>query len=169
MAHFTITEETAAQLERRKDEIEREMDRLREEYQRVTRQLEAIPLFLAEANGISARAEDNVVARESISVQPRSGSLGLNGEAPKNTEEMSLPMKVKLALQRNGRMTPLELRDALMKMGVERERFGATFSYLYTVLGRLEQRGQIQKVRGKFQLPSGVTYQHQPAEGLLRS
>jgi hypothetical protein len=65
-------------------------------------------------------------------------------------------------------MTTMELRDALMKMGVERERFGATFSYLYTVLGRLEQRGQIQKVRGKFQLAPGVTHQYRPDEDLLK-
>ena len=160
MAQFTITEETAAQLERRKDEIEREMARLRDEHQRVLRQLEAIPLFLAEANGATATNTDVVV-------QPGAANLRLTGESSA-IEEMSLPMKVKLALQQHGRMTALELRDALTKMGVERERFGATYSYLYTVLGRLEHRGQVQKVRGKFQLPPGVTHQYRPNEDDLK-
>ena len=59
MVQFIITPETAPQLERRKADLEAEMARLRDEHQKVCRQLEAIPLFLADMNGGGAAASQS--------------------------------------------------------------------------------------------------------------
>lgn len=159
---FTITSETVSQLERRKAELQEEMTRLHAEYSLVSRQLEAIPLFLGVANGHPKEppAPPPQPAPEPISEPTAAASPEpADGSAPP-----SLPMAVKATLQKHGRMTAGEIRDAVLREGIPRERLGATFSYLYTVLGRLAQRGQIQKIRSKYQLAPGVTIHLKPEE-----
>lgn len=150
MVQFIITPETAAQLERRKVELERRMVELRDEHQRVCRQLEAIPLFLAEVNGGEPPAPEPAPTAQRMD---RTSS-----------EEMSLPMAITYVLQKRGRLTPLEIKDAVVQEGLPPDRFGAQNSYLYTALGRLVERGRIQRVRNKYQLPPGVTIQFAPSE-----
>jgi hypothetical protein len=163
---FTITRETAAELQREREELERQMANIREKHQLVVRKLEAIPLFLPEVspttNGhgektVGSGAGEKPTDEAQTQKQP---PRDLPAEA---TLTPSVPMAIKQILQTHGRMTAVEIRNAILKTGVERERLGATFSYLYTALGRLVQKGQIQRLRGgKYQLPPGVTFQYRP-------
>jgi chromosome segregation ATPase len=80
--------------------------------------------------------------------------------------EVSLPDIVVEVLTKRGPLTAVEIRSAVVEAGVKREKLGATYSYLYTVLGRLVQRGRVQRYRGKYQLPidNSVVVQPAPAE-----
>ena len=156
MIQVILTPETATQLERDKERLEREITKLRAEHELVCRKLEAIPLFLAEANGGPAPEPHKDTAADSRSSNKISAV------------DMSVPMAVKSVLQEHGRLSAREIREAVLRAGISRERLGSTFSYLYTVLGRLQERGQIQRVRGKYQLPPGVTFHYQPEESDLK-
>lgn len=159
MVQFVITPDTAQQLEHRKEALEREMARLRDEHIRVTRQLEAIPLFLADANGSVSAAmttPEPMVAKVAAKIGPETAA------------GMSVPMAIRFVLQKRGRMSAMGIREAILNEGIPKDRLGTTNSYLYTALGRLMSRQQIQRVRGKYQLPPGVTVQFAPDEEDLK-
>jgi len=76
----------------------------------------------------------------------------------------SVPAVVKDILKAMNRLSAVELREALIAAGVPREKLGATYSYLYTVLGRLLQRREIVRVRDKYQLAEEARTQTTPDE-----
>jgi len=144
VTQFLITAETARELERRQQELHQRIAELQKEFAVVTQQLAAIPLFLAHANGEQPTGAD---------------SSAVGTETPRadvTSAEISLPSAVKRVLQENGRMSAVEIREAVVRAGVPREKLGAGGSYLYTVLGRLDQRGHIERHRGKYSIVPGV-------------
>lgn len=165
MQQVVITPDLQRQLERRKQELQHEMEQLGKEFALVVKKLEAIPLFLPSANGTSEEPKEEQA--------PTSHRVNV-GDAvnPRDfidaQESPSAPMAVKLALQERPRMTAVEIRNAITKLGIPKERLGLTGSYLYTVLGRLMKKGEIQRIRGKYQLPPGVAIQYKPDEEDLR-
>jgi hypothetical protein len=95
--------------------------------------------------------------------------LKLGEEALHANDEPSVPMVVKEVLGKKGRLSSVELRNAIIAAGVAPDRLGSGYSYLYTVLSRLLGRGQIIRSRGKYQLPEGVTIETKPeAADLLK-
>ena len=113
---------------------------------RVTQQLAAIPLFLASVNG----------EQQPVSGEAEAGRAQSRPDPMPTAGEISLPLAVKRALQEYGRMSAVEIREAVIRAGVPREKLGAGGSYLYTVLGRLDQRGHIERHRGRYFLVPGV-------------
>lgn len=151
---FTITSETKNELERERGRLEAEITRLREQLQLVTRKLEAIPLFLSD--GISLSDVNGTQAKVTALRPPEPPRIvtGDDPTAPDAAQEVSVPEAVKQAVARRGRLEAVEIRDAIIAAGVPRERLGATYSYLYTVLGRMVDKGTIQRRGKKYQLPT---------------
>jgi|SRR5438128_10917789 len=146
LTQFVITPETARELERRQQELQQKMAELQKEYAVVTQQLAAIPLFLASVNG----------EQQPVSGEAEAGRAQSRPDPMPTAGEISLPLAVKRALQEYGRMSAVEIREAVIRAGVPREKLGAGGSYLYTVLGRLDQRGHIERHRGRYFLVPGV-------------
>jgi hypothetical protein len=158
---FLITPETVRKLERRKTDLQSEISRLSAEYERVCRQLEAIPLFLNAGDGDGNTTISPDTAHIWAQTLPPTVVIS---EPPESGDQLSLPSVVVRLLQKRGRLTTLEIREGMLREGVPRERLGATNSYLYTVLGRLVARKRVQRVRGKYQLPSAVTVGQKDSE-----
>jgi len=150
---FIITPELAQNLKNRLADLDRQLAKLSEERLLIIRQLEAIPLFLS-TNGEQPRERSNPLHERIVEEQP---------------SEMSLPMAIKVLLEKRGRLSATEIRDAILaEHFLPPERLGASFSYLYTALTRLRQKKQIERVRGKYQLPHGVAIQFKPEEADLK-
>jgi hypothetical protein len=64
-------------------------------------------------------------------------------------EAVSVPQALVLALQqRSAPMSPREIRDAVMRVGVKRSQLGSSGNYIYSVIARALKRGQIAQARG---------------------
>jgi len=118
----------------------------------VVKRIEAMKTLLgASANGHAPKAADTPAEKPS-----RSSAAGSFTIVDRPVAEVSVPQAVEQALKKRGPLTAIEIRDAVTEAGVKREKLGATYSYLYTVLGRLEQRGRVVRARGKYRLPEVI-------------
>ncbi len=159
---FLITLDLIQKFKDRLAVLDREIAEKSEERQLVLRWLDAIPLFLSVING-----EKPQEGRGQVHEVKLGETVKITDEEPRET---SLPMAIKTVLQKRGRLGATEIRDVILSEGlVPAERLGASFSYLYTALTRLRQKKQIERVRGEYQLPHGVTIQLKPEEEDLKS
>lgn len=145
---FVITMDLADKLRARLADLEERLGALAEERTLLLRQLEAIPLFLSVKSNGAAPAS----TAEATITEAKAHDLNL-GEAVEVADLFSVPKMVKVVLQKGGRLSPVQIREALLGEGVPREKLGPSNSYLYTVLGRLRQTRQVERVRGRYQLP----------------
>ena len=136
-------EREVAVLEAEIAERQRAVDTLR-------RKIENAPLYVAGLSG--SNGHGNGLRHEG----PASHEVNVGDQVkPSDHGEaaVSLPSVIIEVLTARGRsMTALELREAVVEHGVPRERLGATYSYLYTVLGRLATRKLIQRSGDRYRL-----------------
>ena len=114
----------------------------------VVKRIEAMRTLLgASAGGRAAKAAEKPAEKVTVHRGAVSGAF-----VDRPAVRPSVPQAVEEALKKRGPLTAVEIRDAVTEAGVKREQLGATYSYLYTVLGRLEQRRRVVRVRGKYEL-----------------
>lgn len=145
------------QLETEKATLEAQIAELERKLDQVRRRIEAAPLFLQDGSAVNGAATTSVV------VQP--GPLIKGSEADLRKDEPTpLPQMVLALIRAKGPMTTIQIRDALLSVGFPREKLGATFSYLYTVLGRLIASKRLERSGDKYRLPRGAMLALVPEE-----
>ena len=142
MAQVVVSASAVEKLQRRVIGLERHIAKDQEERSELLKRIDAMKILLAGTRN-GHRPKPKV---EELATPPAPVAHQLKiGETmgAKDTDGPSVPEAVKDVLNKKGRMSAVELRHAIIAAGVPREKLGATFSYLYTVLGRLAGRGQL--------------------------
>jgi hypothetical protein len=151
-----VNAKAVADLQKRLAAHDRAIAREQQRRAEVVKHIEAMKILLgtkalraskAEKPGDKPAVAEKVVARNSVT----------GGFVDRPALERSVPEAVVLALEKRGPLTAVQIRHAVAEAGVKREQLGATYSYLYTVLGRLVQRRRIVRVRDKYQLAESRT------------
>jgi len=80
--------------------------------------------------------------------KPRSGVV------PASNAEMTLPQAFLVAMEKSGGsgLTPRQIREAVLKLGIRPEQMGVTGSYLYSVIARALKRGQVVSRGGRYHM-----------------
>jgi hypothetical protein len=141
---FNLSEE-----ERKKAELEARIAELERELELVRKRIEAAPLFMRDAPTPNGTAHV---------MRPQSAQLEIKGGVvtPQKAGDGSLPQMVLGLVRLKGPLTTIQIRDSLLAAGFPREKLGATYSYLYTVLSRLVSRKRLERSGDRYRLPRGA-------------
>ncbi|OGL08646.1 MAG: hypothetical protein A3I14_15465 [Candidatus Rokubacteria bacterium RIFCSPLOWO2_02_FULL_73_56] len=152
-----VSASAVEKLQRRVGVLDKDIARKQEERAELLKRIEAMKILLS---GVRNGHKPSPKTEEPPVAAPVTHQIRLSETMTANDADgPSVPTVVKEVLSKKKRLSAVEIRQAIIAAGVPREKLGATYSYLYTVLGRLLQRGQIVRSRGKYELPEGVTIQ----------
>ena len=87
-----------------------------------------------------------------------------------STNELNVPRALMAVMEKNREewLTPRDIRDAVLSIGVKPEQMGAAGTYLYSVIARALGRGQIVSRNGRYRLAPGRTVDYGPSDADLK-
>ena len=138
MKDILITQQKIKTWQQEKTKLEASIRADQERLSLLVRRLESLSLYVDRG--------DQIPLSESVSVQ----SIETTGQS---VSVLSPPAAVRAILKLVDKpISAAEIKGELKKAGYPSNKFGKTFAYLYTVLGRMVEGGHVTKADGKYKL-----------------